>query len=170
MNSDMYSRQLELKLIENFQREFYSKMGYFPHIITKHMKDEFRNLKPFMTLEELADKFKPFMPVLAGEKMKLRSQLRKREVVEMRHIFTFIAKTMGYSHKTIAHFLGKKDHSTTINSMRVFEDLYQTSDNFREKFETINQYINSELNIQYDPSTMDHPYQTQGESQPPVLS
>ena len=48
---------------------------------------------------------------------------------------------MNFKMTTIGQFLDNRDHSTVINSVRVFENLYQTDDIFREKYERIIKHI-----------------------------
>lgn len=168
MNSENYPAALERKLIDNFQREFHSKMGYFPHVITKK-SGEYKDFRPFLSLPELAEKFAPFLPIVNDEPLPLTTRRRKREIVELRQIFTYIAKRLGYSYTTIAAFLGKRDHSTAIHSFQTFQDLYDTSESYRQKYETINNHVISHLNFNYDPSTMDFPDPIQGESEPALF-
>jgi hypothetical protein len=169
MRDNTYLLKMERKLVDNFQMEFYEKMGYFPYVITKS-KDEYKDIRPLITLEDLEKRMARYIPHILGQPLKLKVKIRKKEIVELRQFFTVIARKMGYTYKSISDYLGYADHTTAIHSFYTFRDLYETSEDYRSRFDMINFNISIDPNIEYDASTMDLPYQTQGESEPPVLS
>lgn len=68
---------------------------------------------------------------------------RKKEVVEARHIISFIlVKKVGLTLKRVGqYYLGGRDHTTVINSIKKFDNLYQTEEGFRAKVYTITNNI-----------------------------
>lgn len=69
----------------------------------------------------------------------LIGKTRKKEVVEARHIISFIlVKRVGLTLKTVGQlYLGGRDHTTIINSLKKFDNLYDTEESFRDKVYTI---------------------------------
>lgn len=129
----------EEKLIKDFKKRFYRKMGYLPIVIgtTERVKKD----APFMKLEELESYFEPFLPSLRnGKVLRINAKQRNREVVDLRIMFSYLARTMGYSLCEIGRYTNKH-HSTVINHLDVFKALIETSDKFREKYKTIIKHI-----------------------------
>lgn len=153
-----YEILLENKLIEKFREEFYEKLGYYPTVITKTINKGQQEFK-MMSLKELKTYFDPFLPVIYGKRTPLDSKSRKRELVELRHIFSYIARKMGFSLLTIGQFLNNRDHSTIINNLRVFDNLIQTDPDFREKYNIILQYIKTK---KHEPPTLEPADHVQG--------
>lgn len=128
----------EEKLIKDFKKRFYRKMGYLPIVIGTEL-----NVKdaPFMSLEKLESYFEPFLPSLRnGKVLRITAKQRNREVVDLRIMFSYLARTMGYSLCEIGRHT-HKHHSTIINHLDVFKALVETSDKFREKYKTIIKHI-----------------------------
>lgn len=140
-----YETLLESRLVEKFKLEFYEKLGYYPIVITKITDQQTQELK-MMSLEELKACFTPFLPRLYGKVLKLDAKSRKREIVELRHIFTFIARKLGYSFTFIGAFLNKRDHTTIINNLRMFNNLIETDPEFRNKYNNILKHIKKTTN------------------------
>jgi chromosomal replication initiator protein len=71
-------------------------------------------------------------------KEQIISRSRKREFVESRHISAYVIKRKTrYSLAKIGEGLGGRDHTTIMNSVRKFEDLFETDPVFRGKSENI---------------------------------
>lgn len=77
--------------------------------------------------------------VLNIEHKQLVGKTRKREVVEARHIISFIlVKKAGMTLEKVGmKYLGGRDHSTVINSLRQFNALYDTEEQFQKKFYSV---------------------------------
>ena len=69
----------------------------------------------------------------------LVGKTRKREVVEARHIISFIlVKKAGMTLEKVGmNYLGGRDHSTVINSLRQFNALFDTEEQFQNKFYSV---------------------------------
>lgn len=164
MDSKMYALQLEKKLIEQFRQTFYDKLGYYPMVVTDVQVDSNYRL-PLMDLQDLQELFEPFLPYRYDRKLNLKSKSRYRELVELRNIYCFLARTMGYSLSTVGESLGNRDHTTVIHNVACFKNLMETDDSFRQKYITILTYIKQ----QYEPSIVEEFDQVQCEPEPAVL-
>lgn len=69
---------------------------------------------------------------------------RKREVCEARHIVSYIlVKKLGMTLKKVGeNYLGKRDHTTVINSLKKYNNLHQTDEEFRNKASLILDKVN----------------------------
>jgi hypothetical protein len=94
-----------------------------------------------MSLEELEMKFTPFLPKTGTTVQRLKSRRRNQEIVELRHMFSFLAKKMGYSLASIANHLELRDHSTIIHGLKTFRDRYETDLDYRDRYDAINNYV-----------------------------
>jgi hypothetical protein len=159
MTPEQYKKQLEQKLIKEFLEKFYSKVGYFPVVITD--KGSNKDGTIILTLNELEKYFDPYLDTIKGQRLKLSSKNRARSLVELRNIFCHIAKSMGYSLKFIGKYIGGRDHTTVIHNIRTCVNLCQTDDNFRNKYQTIIYNIKKDYD---ESSAMDNTNQTQSES------
>lgn len=144
MTTKEYIEKTEKELIEKFLENFYKKMGYYPTIITK--KDLEEKLLNLLSLEELEKYFDPYLPNVYGKILKLSTKARYREIVELRQMFCFIARSMGFSLKTIGQFLGNRDHTTVIHNIRTFHNIIETDDIYKEKYNRISKKIKQDGN------------------------
>ena len=147
---------LEKKLISEFKDLFYEKMGYYPIVLTTS-KVQGTKLIPLMSLESLRKMFDSFLPTKFNKVIPLESKLRDRNIVELRSMFCYMARTMRYNLSTIGEFLGSRDHTTVIYNLKIFNDLVETNESFRLKYFTILKYIRE----QHESPVMDHINQTQ---------
>lgn len=167
MNEKIYAARLEKKLVDQFIETFYEKLGYKPVVITQTTGLTTDDQLPLMSLETLKEQFTPFLPTVHGKKKDLSCKIRIRELVELRNIFCYIAKKMGYSLKNIGMSIGDRDHTTVIHNIRCFNNLMETNEVYREKYMNILKQIKK----QYDePPTLDDTDQVQCEPEPAVLS
>lgn len=148
MTPQDYKHKLEKQLIKEFIDKFYTKIGYRPVVITEGGKDNDGSI--ILTLNELETYFKPFLAEIGNKKLSTKS--RVRSLVELRHIFCAIARTMGYSYKYIGSFIGGKDHTTVIHGIRSFNNLYQTDERIKGIYLTILNNIKSKY---YESPVMD---------------
>jgi chromosomal replication initiation ATPase DnaA len=158
MNTTQYRRKLENQLVTEFIQKFIEKIGYAPTVIT----DQNVNGKNFkkIPLDELEEIFKEFLPCVNGNFLHLGHKSRNRTLTNVRHIFVFLAKLMGYSMVNIGIYLGNRDHSTMVHSIKTFRNLYQTSDHFRDLY----LLIVKNLRLYYESSNMEIPNKMEGES------
>jgi len=170
MNPTQYAAKLEKKLIEEFKANFYNKIGYQPIVLTKIEDKENDGYIKLMTLDHLKELFKPFLPYKFGKQLNIECKHRYREIVELRVIYSFIARRMNYPFKTIGISINR-DHTTIIHSCETFIDLSETCDAFREKYLMILDYIKKETNIEdYELSNMEYVQNVQYNAQPALLS
>jgi chromosomal replication initiator protein len=94
-----------------------------------------------MSLGQLVDYFQPYLPTEYGKKLSLFSKSRKREIVELRMMFCFLARSMKYKLSTIGSFLGGRDHTTVMHNVATFINLMETNDQFRSLFQEILNHI-----------------------------
>lgn len=158
-DSLLYSSMLEKRLIDDFKKRFYEKLGYEPIVITEIRLDR-EYVVPLMSLSQLKNFMEPFSPVSNGMRTPMFSKSRKRDVVELRMIFCYIARQMRYTCDNIGHFMNGRDHTTVLHSVNMFKNLLETSDVFREKYTRIVAYIKKN----YESSTMEEFDQVQLES------
>jgi len=149
MDTTKDKKTLEQRLIKEFIQNFYEKIGYHPLVILKDGKNS--SELGMLTLNELETHFAMLLPKLYNEKLNLGHRNRTRAIVELRCIFCFIARSMGYTYREIGVHLGGRDHTTAIHSVTTFKNLYETDEGFRSQYFTI---INN-INNNYEPSTVD---------------
>lgn len=164
MDTKTYAAQLERKLIEQFKESFYEKIGYYPVVVTRLQQDLDQYL-PIMPLETLQTYFEPFLPYRNGVRLSLKSKDRYRELVELRNIYSFLARTMGYSLSNVGESIGNRDHTTIIHNVTCFKNLVETSETFQQKYIRIFNYIKKE----HESSIMGVSDQVQRESEPALL-
>ncbi len=71
-------------------------------------------------------------------KVDVKRQTSKREVVDARRAFAYIARTdLKYCLRQIGEFLGK-DHATVLHYKKTHLELYQTNRVYRDMFDEIN--------------------------------
>jgi len=168
METIQYAAKLERKLVQEFKTLFKEKLGYTPLVFTKHDKDAAEI--PLMSLHELDEHFQQFLPVKFGDRVPLQTKRRMREIVELRSIFCHFAKNMKYSLCTIGAHLGGRDHTTVIHGLRIFRDLMETNDTFREKYLSIRaQIVKDTKQVEYESLPVDSLLDTQPASQPALL-
>jgi hypothetical protein len=165
MNSKKYAASLESKLIEEFKIKFFEKLGYAPIVYAGSiLKTKQGNDVLLMDLDKLKDCFTPFLPIHRGVPTELHTKLRKKELVELRVIFSFIAKSMGYVLSDIGDILGKQDHTTVIHSVRNFKDWISIDPAFRDKYNLVLNHIFTVQNIKNESSTLEHTDQMEHQS------
>ena len=161
--SRQYAIMLEKKLIDEFKDLFREKLGYVPIVVTEVETKQYSI--PIMSLDQLAEYFTPFLPFQYGKRLALPSKSRKRELVELRMMFCYLARSMRYTLDTVGNFLGGRDHTTIMHNVSTFLNLMETCDEFRIRFSDILHYIKEN----HESSVMDQPDPTQRESEPAIL-
>jgi hypothetical protein len=133
----------EEQTTESFKRSFYRKFGYTPLIILERPSSKRPSL--IMPLDELEQHFNIFIDKnIACKGYKLRSRHRYRELVDYRFMFAHIARSMEYKLTTIGKYL-KKHHSSIIHYENAFENMMETSECFKEKYNEIFNYIKTKI-------------------------
>ncbi len=152
MDSLEYAVQMEKKLIDNFKTKFFEKLGYYPEVITKH---DINNAKkpagPILSLDELEQQFKQFLPKNSAIITSLKSKRRKKEIVELRQMFCYMARKMGYSLTSVGKHLGNKHHTTIMHNIKTFHNLFETDQNYRYRYSV----IHHQIKFNYDAPVMD---------------
>lgn len=134
-----YSVFMQKKMVTDFKNEFFRKFSYKPLIVISVPEDD--HLIPQMTLNELQLYFDNFLPIINNKKILLTSKRRFREIAELRFIYCFLSRQLGFRLKEIGRSLGNKDHTTIIHSLKTFTDLMETSENFKNKYFMVFNYI-----------------------------
>lgn len=130
--------------IKKFIFEFYKKYGYRPIVLSNATVDD--NELQIISLEELKESFRPFLPSLYGKTVFLDKRCRIREVVELRQMFCYLAREMGYKLTDIGKALKQADHSTAVHSINVFRNMMETDPKYRRKFSMILNYVKQKGN------------------------
>ncbi len=159
IETNSYAALLEKKLIEEFKQKFYDKLGYRPIIVTKVTITE--QEIALLSLDDLVKCFDRHLPKNKNKKvLSLKSKVRKRQLADLRRIFCAIARSMGYTFMQIGRFLGKRDHSTIMHSVKSFKILFETDESFKTLYFTI---LNTIANT-HGTSIMEHFDPTQHQS------
>ena len=161
MNPTEYAARLEKKMIEEFRVTFYDKLGYFPTVLPKFSVDTSEIM--LVSLNELKELFVPFLPYRYDSRLNLDCKHRYREITELRFIFCYLAKQMKYTLSSIGAVLGKRDHTTVMNALKLFHNLIETDPVFREKYLNIVNHIKTQqeqpINLTADESSTMEPVQ-----------
>lgn len=154
----------KVKMIQEFQEKFNQKFGYFPIVIATKKKESAH----IMSLEELETYFEPFLPKRFNKTLSIKDRGRYRELVDLRFIFGYLARAMGYPLVTIGEYT-EKHHSSIIHHIESFKNMMETSDSFRYLYIKVFNHI-KEKYIPYDElSAMAYFNKVWNESQPSVL-
>ena len=121
-----------------------------------------------MSLNDLEKNFSEYYPYKFGKFHNLRSKGRYRQLVDLRVIFTQMARTMNYTFYDIGQYLGGRHHTTILNYAVLFKDLMETSDTFRQLYASIFKHV--KLKTENEPSNLESLNQTQCEPQSDLLS
>jgi chromosomal replication initiation ATPase DnaA len=158
--------EIEKRLINNFRRTFYKRLGYYPIVSTQVIQND--SVISIMSLNELEQHFAHRFPYKFGKHHNLRSNGRYRELIDLRIIFTQIARTMNYTYQNIGQYLGGKHHTTVLNYAVLFRNLMETSEPFRELYTTIFNHIKEKT--KHESSNLESLNQTQCEPQSDLFS
>lgn len=144
-------RQLiEKKLIADFKKNFYKKLGYYPIISTEVIEKQ--NEIPILTLNELELYFNDCFQDMFKKTNILRNKGRYRVIIDIRVLFSHFARVMKYTYASIGDYLGGKHHTTILHYSVVFNNEMETNPAFRQKYNKILKYIKEKKN---ESSTMD---------------
>lgn len=155
MTAKEYKNIQSHKLVNEFKRIYYEKIGLKP-IVTiikdvphvRIIENPHKKALDLEVLESIVNSFLPDHKIGRGIIVKsIKHKSRLRIVTDLRHIFCYVAKSMGYSLVAIGTYLNDRDHTTVINSLTKFRNSVDTNDeDFIEKYEKISEKINDYLN------------------------
>lgn len=134
-----YKYFLEKKLVNEFRKKFFEKLGYYPRVI---LQDELQI--PVLPLTQLQSVIENIMwnkyPYMRNKS--LSDPKRLEELVKFRKIFFFMGKQMGYTLKEMGNFLGSKDHSTVVHNITSAKNFLRNgnpsfTESYSEVFQTL---------------------------------
>jgi len=164
MHVEQVKKQRERELISEFMDKFREEIGYYPTIVINEEVVS-RDFLYKLPLDVLEKQFDDFLPSIYGKTVTISCKKRIRPIVEIRCYFSFIARTMGYGLAEIARHM-KKDHTTVMHHIKTFNSLYETQQNFRDKYIKI---VNKIKNL-YELSAMVHSVKVENKSKSSLLS
>lgn len=172
--STLYSLNLQKKLIDEFKKKFYEKIGFYPEVIvhTTEFVEAGHTSIMRIPLDELLDIFdRHLLPKLIGRVPNtswiesLRNKTRIRDICELRFMYYKIAGLMGYSWSSIGRTV-RQDHGNVIHGINTLNNRLETDPRVRHDYYntllTIKQIIEDEYRH------LQCAYQIQAESQPVV--
>lgn len=159
-----YRTKLSKILIDRFQEEFIEKVGVKPSIYVPMLRHGSRTRA--LALRDLRDEIDTFIEQDGRNPKTIASKFRYKNLLELRMIFCFIARRMGYSLKAIGAQLDGRDHTTILHTLTSFENLIHTDDRFRDLCDIVLTHLQLE-NI--DGTTFICPPQQKGHNAKSVL-
>jgi hypothetical protein len=164
MSEEQTKKQREIELISEFMDKFRQEMGFYPTVVINEniINRDFPFKLPLQLLEK---QFDDILPSMYGRTVTITCKKRIRPIVELRCFFSFIARSMGYSLTDIGKYM-KKDHTTIINHIKTFNNLYETQENFRDSYIKI---VNKIKRL-YELSAMVNPPKVENKPKPSLFS
>jgi chromosomal replication initiator protein len=99
------------------------------------LKNSQRSLRYKMSKDEILEIIAEECSIKVSD---ISSKTRKTEVVNGRFIFCGVMKEyFGYSLKKIGEFVGGRDHTTVIHSIREYKNRYQNEEHYRSMVNNI---------------------------------
>jgi hypothetical protein len=140
MSAEQYKQHLALKMVKSFISDLQEKTGMKAVVRVDNLKigsEENENiLKSIVSLDALEKRFMKSIP-FEIDKNPIRTRSRKREYVDLRCIFYYLAcKHIGFPLIAAGRFSGR-DHTSIIHMNRRAEALIETDDKFRSLYSTI---------------------------------
>ena len=101
----------------------------------ENLKNSQRSLRYKMSKDEILEIIAEECSIKVSD---ISSKTRKTEVVNGRFIFCGVMKEyFGYSLKKIGEFVGGRDHTTVIHSIREYKNRYQNEEHYRSMVNNI---------------------------------
>jgi hypothetical protein len=132
MNAIDYQKQMAIKMIAKFKKEFEEKTDLKIKISVNKYKiydnsDVYNSNEPikYMGLDDLERDFMECIPEKLKNKNILRTQSRKREYVDFRSIYAHIACKYGFTFSSIGEQM-ERHHSTIISLKQKANNLLET--------------------------------------------
>ena len=140
MENKNYENHLAKKLIEDFQQEFYEKIGYVP--IIYNLKKEKQQIIRLDLLELIINKYIPKDIIIKHKVHSIKNKCRFYPLCDLRHIFCYIAYSMEYNLNTIGKYLNGRDHTTVLSSIKKFKLYIKHDLDFLDQYKDIQDDIN----------------------------
>jgi hypothetical protein len=142
MDTVIYKRRLEAKLIAEFKLEFKDKIGYEPHVLTMMDDDSDIPNIPLLTLRDTIDEI---LLEMHGDRLfihdvaRLRNRSRKMELVNMRFIYFKLARLLGHTLDSIGDTMAtlrqpRYDHTTIRYGIEQFDNLVVIDESFKDLY------------------------------------
>jgi len=142
MDTVIYKRRLEAKLIAEFKLEFKDKIGYEPHVLTMMDDDSDIPNIPLLTLRDTIDEI---LLEIYGDRLfihdvaRLRNRSRKMELVNMRFIYFKLARLLGHTLDSIGDTMAtlrcpRYDHTTIRYGIEQFDNLVVRDESFKDLY------------------------------------
>lgn len=133
MSPEHYKVFLSERLIKKFKQEYFEKVGVVPEIYVRGLYSDFLDdgVSEF-DLKALYSIVNQYCP----DDEDLRTRKRTKRLVELRHIFFHIAKSLNYTVTEIGRFMGQ-DHTTVTHGVQQFQIRYMTDERFQQLYESI---------------------------------
>lgn len=139
MSKQSQKLDLEKRLIEDFRQDFFSQLGYFPIVSTEIRQ---KNLElPLLNLNDLEAVFYICFPEILNKPNLLKKKDRRRELVDIRCLFSHFARVMTYKLSVIGKFLGDKHHTTILHYTVLFQNQMDTNPYFVESYNKVYSYL-----------------------------
>lgn len=142
IESIIYKRKLEARLIQKFKLEFKEKIGYEPQVLTLIDTDSDIPSMPILTLRDTIDEI--LLDMYGDRKFihdvaRLRNRSRKIELVNMRFIYFKLARLLGNSLDSIGDTMAtfsfpRYDHTTVLYGISQFDNLIERDEQFKELY------------------------------------
>lgn len=142
IESIIYKRKLEARLIERFKLEFKQKIGYEPQVLTLIDTDSDIPSMPILTLRDTIDEI--LLDMYGDRKFihdvaRLRNRSRKIELVNMRFIYFKLARLLGNSLDSIGDTMAtlnypRYDHTTVLYGISQFDNLIERDEQFKDLY------------------------------------
>lgn len=141
MSSEDYQFKLEQKMIREFETLFHTKTGKKITVLIQGRRAS-NGWMPTITLSELEKHILLFMsPRNPEDHYDLKAKGRQRSMVQLRMVFSQMARTFGYTYKVIGKYLNR-DHTTVIHNVRTSANLIDVGDEiYLELFNGITDYL-----------------------------
>ncbi len=141
ISTEVYQRQLAEKMIRSFADEFRHKTGLRITINLDRFVAENVIENPSLSIMSLDVLKKHFMDSLPEDfRLQnldvLETRSRKRDLVDLRSMFCYIAVSMNFTLVSIARFINR-DHTTIIHLKRKAEDLLKVDPAYRSRYNYI---------------------------------
>jgi hypothetical protein len=139
------------EMINKFTKDFKRRTGlnvminlYGDNQVLHDFSVSFEENYPIITLRELENLILESLPETINSE-KFRSKSREREYVDVRSIFSYVARRFNFKYATIGKYLNK-DHTTIIHHQKIAENLLETDPIYKSKYE----HIVNKINEKYD--------------------
>jgi chromosomal replication initiation ATPase DnaA len=134
-------------LIRDFKFRFQKMTGKACVVIVENKIDQLLRKLTIDDILGVVNRFKlPNMSNIEGIS-------RKRELVDLRKIYSLLAKRAGYSLSTIGQGIGERDHTTIIYNIRKAKDLIDTDSSFKDLYFQ----VQNDLLREYEDRLKDNP-------------